>query len=85
MRWTSVLAIYFILWFLCLFFILPLRLTKPGPDEPFVAGQAESAPQRFSFARTALWTSVVAAGLLALFALNYQEGWVTATGLDFFS
>lgn len=84
MRWTSVLAIYFILWFLCLFFILPLRLRRRGEDETPVPGQAESAPPSFSLARTALWTSLLAALVLAVFAANYRAGWVTASMLDYF-
>jgi predicted secreted protein len=50
-----------------------------------VPGQADSAPPRFSFARTCLWTTIVAAVLFGAYYLNYVNGWVAPEALDFFS
>ncbi len=81
MKLTSILAIYILFWWGCLFLVLPFRLRSgTEPEEP-VRGQAESAPPRFSVGRTILWTTIVSAGAFALYYLNYVNGWVAA---DFF-
>lgn len=84
MRWPSMLAIFALFWAMSLFLVLPFRLQtkRPGTDVR-VAGQAESAPPRFSLARTALWTTVVAGALFALFAANYVFGWIGPDSLNF--
>ena len=84
MQPTSIVAVYFLLWFFSLFLVLPFRL-RHSREEEDVPGQAESAPPQFSMLRTALWTTVVSAALLALFWANYVEGWVTPDMLDFFT
>ena len=81
MRWTSILAIYLLFWWGSLFLVLPFRLRSGMEPEAHVPGQAESATPRFSFGRTALWTTIVSAALFALYYVNYVNGWVTA---DFF-
>jgi len=82
MRWTSITAIYFLFWALSFFFVLPFRLRDAGEDV-HVPGQAESAPPRFSFARTAKWTTLVAAVLFGLYYANYVNGWIPVETFDF--
>lgn len=85
MQITSILAIYFLFWFLCLFLVLPFRLRTSDEHDPHVPGQAESAPPRFSFGRTALWTTILAAVMFGVFYTNYLNGWVTVDDLDLFT
>lgn len=85
MQATSIVAIYFLLWFFSLFLVLPFRLRNPKREDRIVPGQADSAPPQFSMARTAFWTTVVSAALLAIFWANYVEGWVTPDMLDVFT
>jgi predicted secreted protein len=82
MRWTSILAIYLLFWALSFFFVLPFRLRNPGEDAP-VPGQALGAPPRFSFGRTAKWTTLVAAILFGLYYANYVNQWVPVETFDF--
>jgi predicted secreted protein len=82
MRWTSMLAIYLLFWWGSLFLVLPFRLRSSMEPEDHIPGQAESAPPRFSFGRTALWTTIVSAVLFALYYVNYVNGWVTADAFD---
>jgi predicted secreted protein len=82
MRWPSMLAIYFLMWAMCLFLVLPFRLQRRGGEERHVPGQADSAPPRFSLARTCGWTTLVSGVLFGLFLLNYVEGWVTPERLN---
>jgi len=67
------------------FFVLPFRLRSSQEPEVPVPGQAESAPPRFSFGRTAFWTTIVGAVLFALYYLNYVNGWFGPEIVDFFS
>ena len=83
MRLTSVVAIYTLFWAMSFFLVLPFRLqTRTGEDRT-VPGQAESAPPRFSFARTCGWTTIASAVLFGLFYLNYVFGWLPVERLDF--
>lgn len=84
MKFTSILAIYALFWSMSFFFVLPFRLRSSTEPEEHVPGQADSAPPRFSFARTCLWTTIVAAVLFGLYYLNYVNGWIMPGALDFF-
>jgi predicted secreted protein len=84
MKFTSILAIYALFWSMSFFFVLPFRLKSSEEPEAHVPGQAESAPPRFSFARTCLWTTIVAAVLFGLYYVNYVNGWLAPQALDFF-
>ena len=81
MKFSSMIAIYLLFRWGCLFLVLPFRLRSSPEPEAYVPGQAESATPRFSVWRTVLWTTIVSAAAFALFYLNYVEGWITA---DFF-
>ncbi|MDQ2877732.1 MAG: DUF1467 family protein [Pseudomonadota bacterium] len=84
MRWTSMLAIYFLFWALSVFFVLPFGIRtadEAGSDK--VPGQAESAPHEFRPGRIALRVTIVATILWALFQLNYIEGWIMPQSFDF--
>ena len=77
MQWYSILAIYFLLWILSLFLVLPFYAKthdELGIDR--VPGQADSAPGHFRPLRIILWTSLVATVPFVLFYLNYVNGWV---------
>jgi predicted secreted protein len=84
MRWTSLLAIYFLCWAFSVFLVLPfgVRTTHEVGGE-FVPGQAESAPHEFSMKRVAIRVTIVATIVWGLFVLNYIYGWVTPAMLDF--
>jgi predicted secreted protein len=85
MKLASILAIYPLFWALSLFLVLPFRLRSgTGPDE-IVPGQADGAPPRFSFARTAVWTTVVSAVIFGLYYANYVNGWIGPEAIDFFT
>jgi predicted secreted protein len=85
MTFTSILAIYALFWSMSFFFVLPFRLRSSGEPEAHVPGQADSAPPRFSFARTCLWTTIVSAVLFGLYYANYVNGWIGPEALDFFT
>ena len=82
MRWSSIIALYPLFWALSFFFVLSFRLQADG-EERRVAGQAAGAPPSFSFARTAKWTTLVAAVLFGLYYANYVYQWLPVQTFNF--
>lgn len=84
MEWTSVLAIYFLVWIATAFVMLPFGV-RTAEDEGVekVPGQAESAPVNFRPGPLILRATVVAAVLTGIYVLNYEQGWITAQDIDF--
>ena len=86
MRWTSIVAIYFLFLIGSAFIMLPFAIgaTDEEAGGELIAGQAESAPHSFSLGRHMLRAAVLAAVLVTLFDLNYIYGWITPDDLDFY-
>lgn len=85
MRWTSIVAIYFLFWVASAFILLPFGVkTDEEVGNPLVRGQAESAPHRFDLAGHLRRAAVLAAVLTALFDLNYIYGWIEPDDLDLY-
>lgn len=83
MKWTSILAIYFLFWVMSAFLLLPFGVrTHDELGENKVPGQADSAPANFRPARVAVRATAIAAVLTALYVLNYTRGWVATDNLD---
>ncbi len=76
MKISSIIAIYTLFWSMCFFFVLPFRLRSSDEPEARVAGQAESAPPRFSLKRTAFWTTIVSIVCFLAYYANYTQGWL---------
>jgi predicted secreted protein len=86
MRWTSLVAIYFLMFVGSAFITLPFAVGKTDAEAggELVHGQAESAPHQFSLPRHLLRAAIFAALVTVLFDLNYIYGWITADDLDFY-
>ena len=86
MKWTSVLAIYFLIFCFSAFLLLPFGVkTHEELGEERVPGQADSAPHRFDLPKHLVMAAAVAAVLTALYVANYQFGWITTDDLDFYN
>ena len=86
MKWTSVLAIYFLIFCFTAFLTLPFGVrTAEEAGVERVPGQAESAPDRFDLPRHLTRAAVIAILLTGLFVANYEFGWITVEDLDFYS
>lgn len=83
MNWTSILAIYFLLWVMSAFLLLPFGVrTHDEAGEAKIPGQADSAPANFRPGRLALRATLIAAALTALYLLNYSQDWIGVEDLD---
>nr|WP_137678327.1 DUF1467 family protein [Parerythrobacter lutipelagi] len=84
MQWTSIVAIYALVWVITAFVSLPFGIkTHEEAGVPKVPGQADSAPANFRPGRLAVRTSVIAAFLTAAYVLNYIYGWIGIQDLNF--
>ena len=84
MNWTSALAIYFIMWFFCLFLILPFHARRAGKGEgSTVPGEDQGAPSRFNVRKAALQVTILSAIVFGLYYANYTQGWITRDSLTF--
>lgn len=63
MQFFSVFAVYFIIWWITLFAVLPIGLRTQAEDNDVVPGTVESAPSRFRGGRVVLLTTVVSAAI----------------------
>ena len=86
MKWTSLVAIYFLFFIGSAFILLPFGVrTDEEVGNQLVPGQAESAPHRFNLPRHLFRAALVAIVLTGLYYVNYVNGWVTADDLDFYN
>jgi predicted secreted protein len=86
MKWTSVLAIYFLIFCFTAFLLLPFGVkTHEEVGAERVPGQADSAPHKFDLLRHLLKAAGVAVLLTAIYIANYEFGWITVDDLDFYN
>ncbi|MEM6493547.1 MAG: DUF1467 family protein [Pseudomonadota bacterium] len=82
MEWTSILAIYFLIWVMSAFLMLPFGVrTAEEAGVEKVPGQADSAPVNFRPGPLIVRATLLAAGLTTAFVLNYEFEWITAQDL----
>lgn len=86
MQWTSVVAIYALVWVLSAFLVMPFGLRTPDEVDGHVVeeGHANSAPVNFRPGKIALRATILAAVLFGLFYLNYVYDWIQIGDLNFF-
>lgn len=77
MEWTSIIAIYVLIWVMTAFVMLPFGIkTHDEAGVAKVAGQADSAPVNFKPGALVLRATIVAALVTTLYVLNYINGWI---------
>ena len=86
MQWTSVLAIYALLWVMSAFLVMPFGLRTPDEVEGHKVdtGHADSAPVNFRPGLISIRATILSAVLMFLFYLNYQYGWIAVGDLNFY-
>lgn len=85
MNWTSIIAIYLLIWVMSAFVLLPFGVkTADESGVEKIPGQAESAPVNFQPGKIAIRATILAAILCALFVANYEYGWIVAEDLNLF-
>ncbi len=57
-NWISIIAVYFVVWWITLFAILPFSFRRQDEQEEVVLGTHSSAPKKPRFLYIILWTTV---------------------------
>jgi predicted secreted protein len=79
----AALAIYFIIWWLVLFVVLPFGVKSQVEAGRVVPGSDPGAPMRTVMRDKIIATSVVAAIVFGLYWLNYTYGFITLDDIPF--
>lgn len=61
MTFVSAFAVYFIIWWITLFAVLPIGMRTQDEERDVVPGSVGSAPARFRGARVVLLTTIISA------------------------
>jgi predicted secreted protein len=78
---ATALAIFFLIWWVVLFAVLPWGIKSQHEGEDFAPGTDPGAPSKARIGWKLLWTTVVAVAVYAIFYIVYAERWVTLEGL----
>ncbi|MCS0497811.1 DUF1467 family protein [Ancylobacter mangrovi] len=73
---TTYIAIYFIVWWVVIFAVLPFGVRSQHEDGKVEDGTEPGAPQRPQLLRKALITSVVALIVVLVIAWIIESGWI---------
>jgi len=82
---TLSLAIYFVIWWLVLFTILPIGVSTQGEEGDVVPGTPESAPATPRLGRKFLLTTIVAGIIFAAFYASVEWQLIDIRGINILS
>jgi predicted secreted protein len=86
MSLASAIAIYFIIWWLVLFVVLPFGIRNAHEaGETVDEGHEPGAPINPRLVRKALVTTILATAVFAVFYLAVTRGWLSLDGLPFYN
>lgn len=77
---TTAIAIFFLIWWIVLFAVLPWGVRSQGDDA--VPGSDPGAPVLPRILAKLVWTTIVSAVVFALCAVIYINGWITLDDLS---
>ena len=82
MSWTTALAIYFIVWWIVLFTVLPFGVRNASEaGETVEAGNDPGAPTAHALGKKLIWTTIVSAVVFGIGAALYIYRLVTLDDL----
>lgn len=82
MSLSTALAIYFIIWWVVLFAVLPWGVRSQAEEGNVTAGTDPGAPVLPQLGVKLLWTTIVSAVVFGLSAVAYANGWITLEMLN---
>ncbi|MEZ5819074.1 MAG: DUF1467 family protein [Hyphomicrobiaceae bacterium] len=80
MNITFLIAVYFVIWWVVLFAVLPFGVRTQGEAGNVVPGTPESAPANFRLWRVVGITTIVAAVVFAVLWAGFHWGWIDLQG-----
>lgn len=82
MTFTTAFAVYFVVWWLVLFVVLPFGVRSQAEHGEVVAGTDPGAPAIPNVGRKLVWTTLVSAAVFAVLYVVYSRRWVTLDDLN---
>jgi predicted secreted protein len=79
MQYLSTVAIYFVVWWITLFIVLPIGLRTQSEDGDVAIGTVASAPSRFKGGQIVLLTTLISAVICGLW---YGLSWWFGFSMD---
>jgi len=79
---SSVLAIYFVLWWVVLFITLPFGVRSQEEANETIEGTDPGAPVRAMMVRKLIWTTILSAVVFAIAMVFYQLGYLNVGQLS---
>ncbi|HEY1153973.1 MAG TPA: DUF1467 family protein [Pseudolabrys sp.] len=77
MSTTTAIAIYFLIWWVTLFAVLPWGVHSQEEQGEFAAGTDPGAPVAARLLWKLVWTTLVASVVFGILALIYEKQWIT--------
>jgi predicted secreted protein len=77
MSTTTAIAIYFLIWWVTLFAVLPWGVRSQEEQGEFAAGTDPGAPVAARLLWKLVWTTLVASVVFGILALIYEKQWIT--------
>ena len=74
-------AIFFLIWWVVLFAVLPWGITSQHEGQEIAPGTDPGAPSKAKIGWKLVWTTLVALAIYAVCAVIYAQHWVTVGGL----
>ncbi|UWR22112.1 DUF1467 family protein [Sulfitobacter sp. S190] len=79
---TSGLVLYAVVWFMTFLVVLPIRVQTQGDLKDVVPGTHAGAPEHHHLKKKAIWTTLIAAALWAVFASIILSGVISVDDLE---
>lgn len=76
MQLTTYFAIYFVVWWLCLFVVLPFGVRNQSDVGEYVQGTERGAPAAFRFWPKLIWTTLLSVPMTALLLWALSSPWL---------
>lgn len=83
MALTTAFAIYFLIWWIILFAVLPWGIRTQEEEGNVEPGSAPSAPANPQLLKKVIATSIVAAIIFAVFYWGRTSGWIALDNIPF--
>ena len=78
---ATALAVFFLIWWVVLFAVLPWGVRSQHEGNDIAPGTDPGTPSTAGIGWKLVWTTVVAAAIYAVCFIVYEEHWVTVDGL----
>jgi len=83
MRWTTAVAIYFLIWWVTLFAVLPFGIRSQHEGDGYAEGTDPGAPMLARIGRKLIWTTVAATAIFGALYVIYVNKLVSLDDLMF--